>query len=115
MTETNYGFTKLTRNPSKDCPIEAALNLIGTKWSFLIIMELMIDGTLRYSEILRNLEGISPRTLSAKLKLLEESKIISKKIYAEVPPHVDYSLTEFGEKLEPIFLELKKFGITLQN
>jgi DNA-binding HxlR family transcriptional regulator len=75
----------------------------------------MIDGTLRYSQIQKNLEGISPRTLSAKLKLLEESKIISKKIYAEVPPRVEYSLTDFGKKLEPIFLELKKFGITLQK
>ncbi|MDF2909891.1 winged helix-turn-helix transcriptional regulator [Sporolactobacillus laevolacticus] len=108
-------FTKLTRDSSQNCPIEASLNLIGTKWSFLIIRELMIDGTLRYNQILKNLEGISPRTLSAKLKLLEESKIISKKVYAEVPPRVEYSLTDFGKKLEPIFLELKKFGITLQK
>ncbi|EST13310.1 winged helix-turn-helix transcriptional regulator [Sporolactobacillus laevolacticus] len=108
-------FTKLTRDSSQNCPIEASLNLIGTKWSFLIIRELMIDGTLRYNQILKNLEGISPRTLSAKLKLLEESKIISKRVYAEVPPRVEYSLTDFGKKLEPIFLELKKFGITLQK
>ncbi|WP_241654825.1 winged helix-turn-helix transcriptional regulator [Sporolactobacillus shoreae] len=108
-------FTRLTRSPSKNCPIEASLNLIGSKWSFLIIRELMIDGTLRYSEIQRNLEGISPRTLSAKLKLLEQSNIISKKVYPEVPPRVEYSLTKFGEKLEPIFLELKNFGLTLQN
>jgi DNA-binding HxlR family transcriptional regulator len=108
-------FTKLTRDSTQHCPIEASLNLIGSKWSFLIIRELMIDGTLRYNQILKNLEGISPRTLSAKLKLLEESKIISKKVYAEVPPRVEYSLTDFGKKLEPIFLELKKFGLTLQQ
>jgi DNA-binding HxlR family transcriptional regulator len=108
-------FTRLIRDSTQNCPIEATLNLIGSKWSFLIIRELMIDGTLRYSQIQKNLEGISPRTLSAKLKLLEESKIISKKIYAEVPPRVEYSLTDFGKKLEPIFLELKRFGITLQK
>jgi len=95
------------------CVIGKVLDIIGTKWTFLIIRDLLVDKTLRFSELLRSLDGISPKTLSLRLKELEEQGIVSRTIYAEVPPRVEYTITEKGKRLEPIFIELKRFGITL--
>ncbi|WP_435166418.1 winged helix-turn-helix transcriptional regulator [Paenibacillus glycanilyticus] len=99
--------------PGQPCPIEAALDVIGTKWTFLIIRDLLIEGTLRFSDLLKGMEGISPKTLSLRLKELEAKGIIGRKVYPEVPPRVEYTLTERGRQLEGIFIELKRFGLTL--
>ncbi len=96
--------------PGETCPIENALNIVGSKWTFLIIRDLLIDGTLRYGELLKSLSGISPRILSDRLKELEKHQIIQRKAYPEVPPRVEYSLTDRGKQLEPIFIELKRWG-----
>jgi DNA-binding HxlR family transcriptional regulator len=95
------------------CVIGTVLDIIGTKWTFLIIRDLLVENTLRFSELLKSLEGISPKTLSLRLKELEEQGIVSRTIYPEVPPRVEYTITEKGKRLEPIFIELKRFGLTL--
>ena len=105
---------KLTRcNANEPCAMKKALNIIGSKWTFLIIRDLLLDGPTRYGSFLKSLEGISPKTLSLRLKELEKHKIINRTVYPEIPPRVEYSLTEQGLALEKIFIELDKWGKTL--
>ncbi|YCA45535.1 helix-turn-helix transcriptional regulator [Bacillus sp. JZ8] len=93
------------------CPIEKTMSVIGGKWTFLILRELFIESK-RFGELQKTLKNVSPRTLSLRLKELEHEGIISRKIYAEIPPHVEYSLTHKGETLRPIFEEMKEWGNT---
>lgn len=93
----------------RNCPIEKTMNVIGGKWTFIIIRELFY-GPKRFGELQRSSKGISPRTLSLRLKELEEEGIINRTIYSEIPPHVEYSLTEKGETLHPIFEAMKDWG-----
>lgn len=99
--------------PGETCPIAKTLDVIGTKWTFLIIRDLLIEGTMRFSDLLKSMNGISPKTLSLRLKTLEDHGILNKKIFAEVPPRVEYTLTDKGKQLEGIFIELKRFGLNL--
>ncbi len=85
----------------KVCPVETSLKVIGNKWTMLIIRDLLV-GTKRFGELQRSLVGISPRTLSQRLQELEAQKIIKKKIFSEIPPKTEYSLTEKGQALMPI-------------
>lgn len=105
---------KLERgNPNEKCPIEAAIDIIGSKWTFLIIRDLLIDGTLRFGDLVRSLDGISPKTLSLRLRELEKAGIVKRIVYPEIPPKVEYELTEKGRGLETVFIELKKWGLTI--
>lgn len=105
---------KLERgDPSEKCPIEAAINIIGSKWTFLIIRDLLIDGTVRFGDFLRSLNGISPKTLSLRLRELEQFGLVNRIVYPEVPPKVEYRLTEKGKSLETVFIDLKKWGLTI--
>ncbi|MBB6735388.1 winged helix-turn-helix transcriptional regulator [Cohnella zeiphila] len=97
------------------CPIVSALEVIGTKWTFFILRELLLEGTRRFGDLLRAMDGISPKTLSVRLRELEDRGIVSRTVYAEVPPRVEYTLTELGKRLEGIFLELKRFGLLLEE
>ncbi|AJA49013.1 transcriptional regulator, HxlR family [Clostridium pasteurianum DSM 525 = ATCC 6013] len=107
---------KLERGSYSDnCPIELAINIIGSKWTSLIIRDLLIDKTVRFGDFLKSLEGISPKTLSLRLKELEKKEIVTRTVYPEIPPHVEYSLTCKGKALEPIFLELKKWGMLIKD
>jgi len=99
--------------PGEPCPIAKTLDVIGTKWTFLIIRDLLIDGTLRFGDLLRSLDGISPKTLSLRLKELEDRGVLERRVFPEVPPRVEYTLTEKGKRLEGIFIELKRFGLNL--
>jgi DNA-binding HxlR family transcriptional regulator len=87
------------------CPIERTLSVVGNKWTLLIIRDLL-KGTKRFGELQNSLEGISPRTLSKRLQELEEQKIIRKKVYPEIPPHTDYTLTVKGEGLAEILEDM---------
>ncbi|MBL4930393.1 MULTISPECIES: winged helix-turn-helix transcriptional regulator [Clostridium] len=105
---------KLERgNPSEKCPIEAAIDIIGSKWTFLIIRDLLMDGTIRFGDLLRSLDGISPKTLSLRLRELEKFGLVNRIVYPEVPPKVEYKLTEKGKNLESVFIELKRWGLTI--
>ncbi|WP_068986844.1 winged helix-turn-helix transcriptional regulator [Lysinibacillus xylanilyticus] len=99
--------------PGETCPIAKTLDVIGTKWTFLIIRDLLIEGTMQFSDLLKSMNGISPKTLSLRLKTLENHGILEKKVFPEVPPRVEYTLTEKGKSLEGIFIELKRFGLNL--
>ncbi|MED3729640.1 winged helix-turn-helix transcriptional regulator [Priestia endophytica] len=94
-----------------ECPIEKTMNVIGGKWTFLILRELF-TGPKRFGEMQKSLKGVSPRTLSLRLKELENEEIITRKIYSEIPPHVEYSLTDKGKTMRPIFEAMKEWGNT---
>ena len=91
------------------CPFEAAMDIIGSKWKGAILMQLM-KGTKRYSELKQTIPAISPRMLTQQLRQLEHDQLISRKIYPQVPPKVEYSLTKIGKNLEPIFMQLRQWG-----
>ena len=92
-----------------NCPLEKSLSVIGNKWTFLIIRDLL-TGTKRFGELIRSLEGISPRTLTLRLQELEKDGVISKKIFAEIPPRTEYSLTDKGTALAGILDQMKEWS-----
>ncbi len=91
------------------CPVETTLDIIGKKWTVLIIRDLL-SGKKRFGELLRSLSGISPRTLSARLSDLEKHKVIKKKTYPVVPLKVEYSLDKRGHELKLILEQMRKWG-----
>lgn len=84
------------------CPIEYTLNVIGGKWKLLILYHLMIDEVKRYGELKKSIKGITHKMLSTQLKELENEGIIIRKEYHQIPPKVEYSLTEKGATLLPL-------------
>lgn len=92
------------------CPIEYTLNTIGGKWKLLILYYLMIDKVKRYGELKRCINGITHKMLSAQLKELESAGIIERKEYPQIPPKVEYSLTEKGATLLPILGMMYDWG-----
>lgn len=91
------------------CDVEKTLKIIGSKWTILILHNLF-QGPKRFGELQRILSPISPKTLSERLKVLEKEKIISKKMYAEIPLHVEYTLTKKGHSLGTIFQTMAEWG-----
>ncbi len=91
------------------CPMEATLDLIGGKWKGVILFHLL-DGTLRFNALQRRLCAITARMLVRQLRELEDAGLVTRTIYAEVPPRVEYSLTLDGRSLEPILLALHAWG-----
>lgn len=92
-----------------DCPVEITLTLISNKWKVLIIRELL-TGTKRFGELKSSLNGISQKMLSQNLKEMERENLVKRKVYPEVPPKVEYSLTELGDSLEDILKEMLVWG-----
>lgn len=92
-----------------DCPVEYTASLIANKWKIIILRELL-GGTQRYNELTRNVVGISSKVLTENLRELEKDGIISRKIYPEVPPKVEYSLTKKGNDLKDVIEAMKAFG-----
>lgn len=102
---------RVTAKAHKDvvCPVARTAEIISGKWTLLIIRDLTY-GTQRFSELERSLEGISPKTLSERLTALEAQGIVSRRTYAEVPPKVEYSLTEKGRALAGVIEEMRSYG-----
>jgi DNA-binding HxlR family transcriptional regulator len=96
------------------CPIARTTQIISGKWTLLIIRDLA-KGTMRFSQIERSLVGISPKTLSDRLHSLERDGIISRQTFAEVPPRVEYSLTEKGRSLADVIEAMRVFGLRWLN
>lgn len=92
------------------CPVEATLELIGGKWKGIVLYYLMVDGRLRFSVLKRKVGCVTQRMLTKQLRELEDSRLVNRIVYAEVPPRVEYELTEEGESLTPVLLTLKKWG-----
>jgi DNA-binding HxlR family transcriptional regulator len=95
---------------SLGCPVARTARLIGNRWTPLIVRDLA-HGSQRFSELQRSLIGISPKTLSERLKRLEEAQVITRHCFAEVPPRVEYSLTAKGFALLPVIESMREFGI----
>lgn len=91
------------------CPVETTLSLIGDKWKVLILRDL-IPGTKRFGELKRSIGNVSQKVLTAQLRDMEESGLLTRKVYAEVPPRVEYSLTDLGYSLKPILDAMWKWG-----
>jgi DNA-binding HxlR family transcriptional regulator len=91
------------------CPVARTAELIGNKWTPLIIRDL-VKGEKRFSELERSLRGISPKTLSERLKKLEEAEVVTRTCYAEVPPRVEYMLTGKGTALLPVIESMRAYG-----
>ncbi|WP_332117613.1 helix-turn-helix domain-containing protein [Azorhizobium caulinodans] len=94
---------------SPGCAVEAAVGLIEGKWKSVILFHLLA-GTLRFNEIRRHVQNVTPRTLTNQLRELEEDGLITRKVYAQVPPKVEYSLSPLGRSMEPVLLALKTWG-----
>lgn len=91
------------------CPVEACLEIIGGKWKAVILFHLL-GGTKRFNELRRLLPKVTQRMLTRQLRELEEDKLVERVVYPEVPPKVEYSLSEFGTSVEPILRMLQKWG-----
>ncbi|GAA5627039.1 MULTISPECIES: helix-turn-helix domain-containing protein [Brucella] len=96
---------------SPGCAVEAAISLIDGKWKSVVLYHLL-DGTLRFNELRRQIPGVTQRMLTNQLRELEEDGLIERKVYAQVPPKVEYSLSPLGRSIEPILLALKDWGDT---
>lgn len=91
------------------CPVETTLTLIGDKWEVLILRDLM-PGTKHFGELKKSIGSVSQKVLTAQLRTMEENGLISRKVYAEVPPKVEYSLTALGQSLRPILDSMQNWG-----
>ena len=91
------------------CPVEITLSLLGNKWKVLILKELL-DGMKRFGELGRAISGISQKMLTQQLRQMEKDGIINRKVYPEVPPRVEYSLTDIGKSLKPVLNAMHKWG-----
>lgn len=92
-----------------NCPVEVTLQLIGNKWKVLILRELL-NGTKRFGELGRGINGISQKMLTQQLRQMEKDNLVNRKVYAEVPPKVEYSLTSEGKSLEPVLEAMSQWG-----
>ena len=97
------------KNELPACPVETTLTLIGDKWKVLILRDLM-PGTKRFGELKKSIGAVSQKVLTAQLRAMEESGLVHREVYAEVPLRVEYSLTELGKSLKPILDSLRAWG-----
>lgn len=91
------------------CPVETTLTLIGDKWKVLILRDLL-TGTKRFGELKKSIGSVSQKVLTAQLRDMEAKGLVNRKVYAEVPPRVEYSLTELGQSLKPILDAMWNWG-----
>lgn len=91
------------------CPVETTLTLIGDKWKVLILRDLL-TGTKRFGELKKSIGSVSQKVLTTQLRAMEENGLLTRTVYAEVPPRVEYSLTDLGESLKPILDAMWNWG-----
>lgn len=91
------------------CPVEATLTLIGDRWKVLILRDLM-EGTRRFGELKKSLGSITQKVLTANLRQMEDTGLLTRKVYAEVPPRVEYTLTDTGYSLRPVLDAIAAWG-----
>ena len=112
MTEVKPTSTNFSNKIalSDECPEAYASTIIGGQWT-LVICSWLLNGKLRFGELKKKLPNITERMLTLQLRKLEENKIISRTVYAEVPPRVEYELTSIGYALKPVIKELEVWGV----
>lgn len=98
-----------TKDELPDCPVATTVQLIGSKWKLLIIRNLLVR-PWRFNELRKSLEGISQKVLTDSLRSMEEDGIITRTVYPEVPPRVEYALSELGESMRSIIFAMESFG-----
>lgn len=98
-----------TKAELPECPVATTVGLIGSKWKLLIIRNLLVR-PWRFNELKNNLDGISQKVLTDSLRSMEEDGIITRTVYPEVPPRVEYSLSELGESMRPIIKAMEQWG-----
>lgn len=92
------------------CPVETTLSLIGSKWQVLILRDLNLNGTMRFKELQRSIGSISQKVLTSNLRAMEETGLVHREVFAEVPPRVEYSLTDLGTTLKPVLDAMWAWG-----
>lgn len=98
-----------TKEELPECPVATTVSLIGNKWKLLILRNLLVR-PWRFNELHRNLEGISQKVLTESLRQMETDGIITRTVYPEVPPRVEYALSELGESMRPILMSMQEWG-----
>ena len=98
-----------TKEELPECPVATTVSLIGSKWKLLIMRNLLVR-PWRFNELKNSLEGISQKVLTDSLRSMEEDGIITRTVYPEVPPHVEYALSELGESMRPIIQSMEAWG-----
>ena len=102
----------IAAKPSKElpaCPVETTLMLIGDKWKILILRDLL-PGTKRFGELKKSIGNVTQKVLTAQLRDMEDKGLVNRKVYAEVPPRVEYSLTDLGKSLKPVLDAMWDWG-----
>ena len=98
-----------TKEELPECPVATTVQLIGSKWKLLILRNLLVR-LWRFNELRKGLDGISQKVLTDSLRSMEEDGIITRTVYPEVPPRVEYALSELGESMRPIIKSMEDFG-----
>lgn len=103
-------FQTVRKSLDSNCPVARTLDLIGERWTILILRDLLVKGPQRFQDFQESLAGAAPNTLSARLKTLEKQGLIERKLYSEHPPRLEYHLTDKGKTLGPIMRALRDWG-----
>ena len=111
-----YGsvFAMNTKDELPACPVATTVQLIGSKWKLLILRNLM-QRRWRFNELRKDLEGISQKVLTDSLRSMQEDGIVTRTVYPEVPPRVEYALSELGESMRPIMKAMEQWGISYKE
>ena len=104
----------LTKEEMPDCPVATTVALIGSKWKLLILRNLLAR-PWRFNELKKDLQGISQKVLTDSLRSLEEDGIVTRTVYPEVPPRVEYALSDLGQSLRPIIEAMAEWGQNYKN
>ena len=100
----------LTKEELPDCSVATTVQLIGNKWKLLILRNLIYSGKQRFTDFVKTIPGISKKVLTDNLRALENDGLVEREVFAEVPPRVEYSLSELGKTLKPVLDALKNWG-----
>jgi DNA-binding HxlR family transcriptional regulator len=105
-----YGAAMAKSYRQQNCPVARTLDVIGERWSILILRDLLLQGPRRFQDFQESLAGVAPNTLSARLRTLEAQGVIARLLYNKHPPRLEYYLTEKGKSLGPVLKALKNWG-----
>lgn len=104
----------MTREEMPDCPVATTVSLLGSKWKLLILRNLMAR-PWRFNELRRDLNGISQKVLTDSLRSMEADGLVTRTVYPEVPPRVEYALSPLGRSMQPIIQAMEKWGLDYKN
>ena len=103
-----------TKNELPECPVATCVQMIGSKWKLLILRNLLVR-PWRFNELQTSIDGISPKVLTESLRAMEADGLVLRTVYTEVPPRVEYSLTQLGESLRPVLSTMQQWGERYQK